>query len=203
MFNLNSRPKYVQNLAKFMKLKNMSDASIEAYSYAIMRLSNTLGKHPSKITLKEILDYLHDMINSGDYAFDTYKQNVCGIRYYYRHIGKKSWEIERIPYPKQEEQIRVILSREEVIRLLSNITNDKIQLMAIIAYACGLRHSEIRNLTVKDIDRERMKILIRKGKGKKCREVQLPPELLTRIVNYYRKYQNKINSHFFLVRKAI
>ncbi|MBF0197927.1 MAG: phage integrase N-terminal SAM-like domain-containing protein [Planctomycetes bacterium] len=189
---------YIQKLIDDMTIRNLSQRTIEGYVFAIRRLAKSFGKSPTTLTLNEVRTYLKDMIANSNYAFNTYKQNVCAMRYFYRHIAVKKWSIENIPYPKREIQASVILSRDEVMRLLEAIDCPKVKLLAVVAYATGLRHFELRNLTVYDIDSERMKIIVRKGKGKKSREVQLPPSIHQRLIKYYKNYRNKIKPYFFL-----
>jgi integrase/recombinase XerD len=195
--NLNGKPDYIIALAKDLRLRNRSEKTVKGYVYSMLRMVKALKKHPNRCSLKEITDYLCEMISEGKYSFNTYKQNVCAIRYYYNHILGRKKEIANIPYPKREITNSVILSKDEVFRLLAAIKCPNVRLMACIAYACGLRHSEIRNLKHNDIDRSRMRLLIHLGKGKKSREVQMPHSILTRLEDHYRKYSSKMGVFFF------
>jgi len=197
LINLKNKPDYIRDLAKDLRLRNRSEKTVNGYVYSMLRMERTIGKSPSKCSMKEVTDYMSTMISQGKYSFNTYKQNVCAIRYYYQHIMNRKRVLAQIPYPKRIIENTVILSLGEVGRLLTAITCPKVKLMATIAYACGLRHSEIRNLTTKDIDRERMRLIIRLGKGKKSREVQLPKSVLKRLETFYKKYSSKIAPYFF------
>jgi len=197
LINLENKPDYIRELAKDLRLRNRSEKTVNGYVYSMLRMERALNKHPSKCSMKEVTDYMSTMASEGKYSFNTYKQNVCAIRYYYQYIMKRKTVLDKIPYPKRIIENAVILSMNEVGRLLAAIKCPRVKLMATIAYACGLRHSEIRSLTVKDIDRARMRIRIYMGKGKKSREVQLPESVLRRLETYYRKYASKISPYFF------
>lgn len=202
LINLKNKPEYIQELAKDLRLRNRSEKTVNGYIYAMMRMERTLGKHPNRCSMKEVTDYMSQMVSEAKYSFNTYKQNVCALRYYYQHIMKRKTVLDKIPYPKRIIENTVILSMNEVERLLRAITCPKVKLMVSLAYACGLRHSEIRNLKVQDVDRERMRLRIHLAKGKKSREVQLPESILHRLEKYYRRYQNKIETYFFWIQKG-
>lgn len=197
MTDYSKHPIYIQNFIQDLQLRNRKPKTIHGYVYGLLRLTRKLGKKPDKITLKEVKSYLQEMIAHSDYSFNTYKQNVCAIRYYYKNVSNKKWTIDNIPYPKREITPTVMLSKSEVIRLFLMIKCPKVKMMAIIAYACGLRHSEVRHLQISSLDVERNKIIIKNGKGKKFREVQLPKEVLLRLREYYKLNSESITPYFF------
>ena len=99
--------------------------------------------------------------------------------------------MEKLPRPKREQRLPVVLSREEVQRLFAAVTNLKQKALFMVAYDAGLRLSEIINLRIEDLDSERMAIRIRQGKGKKDRYARLTPGLLTLLRKYWRAYRPK------------
>ena len=86
--------------------------------------------------------------------------------------------IEHIPYPRHEQKLPVVLSPAEVVALFQNTPNLKQRAILMTIYAAGLRVSELINLRVTDIDRQRQLISVRQGKGHKDRQVMLSPKLL-------------------------
>lgn len=97
--------------------------------------------------------------------------------------------IEHIPFPKQEKKLPVILSREEVARVFQTVENLKHRTMLMTIYATGLRISEALSLELPDIDRSRMLLRVRQGKGKKDRYVPLSETLLEQLRSYWRHYR--------------
>ncbi len=83
----------------------------------------------------------------------------------------------------------MVLSRDEVRRLFSVVTNLKHRSLFMVAYDAGLRLSEILNLRVEDVDSERRVIRVRQGKGHKDRYARLTPELLKLLREYWRAYR--------------
>lgn len=96
--------------------------------------------------------------------------------------------LERV---KKEKKLPEVLSREEVERLISSYSNLKHRTMILLTYSCGLRRSEVLNLMWSDIDRKRMLLKVRLGKGKKDRLVVLPRKMLKALENYWRGYKSR------------
>jgi site-specific recombinase XerD len=84
-----------------------------------------------------------------------------------------------------------VLSREEVARLIQCASNLRHRTILMTLYSTGMRRSELCHLRTEDIDKERMVIRIRQGKGGKDREVPLSPKLLDQLRTYYRSLKVK------------
>lgn len=100
-------------------------------------------------------------------------------------------KIVKIPYPKAEKKLPIVLSQDEVQRMFDACENLKHKVILSLLYACGLRVSELLNLTWSNIDRSRMIVNVIAGKGKKDRQVMLPEVLIPLLEKYYRCYQTK------------
>jgi integrase/recombinase XerD len=100
-------------------------------------------------------------------------------------------EVELIHRPRREKPIPNVLSKEDVKRLLDSPYNLKHRAMLSLIYSCGLRRSELLNMTLRDIDSDRMVVIIRQGKGKKDRIVPLSPKLLELLRDYFRSHRPK------------
>jgi len=87
----------------------------------------------------------------------------------------------RVPYT-----LPVVLSRDEVARLLAATRNLKHQTALSVAYGAGLRASEVIGLKVGDVDSQRMVLRVEQGKGHKDRYAMLPPVLLERLRAWWR-----------------
>jgi site-specific recombinase XerD len=97
--------------------------------------------------------------------------------------------IEHIPYPRHEQKLPVVLSPTEIAALFQNTPNLKHRAILMTIYAAGLRVSEVINLRVTDIDRQRQLIFIRQGKGHKDRQLMLSPKLLEILQLYWKRYR--------------
>lgn len=97
---------------------------------------------------------------------------------------KKPWTIAETPYPRKTFRLPKILSVEQVSKLIDAAPTRFYRILLMALYATGLRRAELAHLKVTDIDRERMVIHVRGGKGRKDRDVMLSPKLLDELQCY-------------------
>ena len=93
---------------------------------------------------------------------------------------------EDLPYPKQRLRLPVVLSPDEVQRLIAGAKNLYHRTLLLTLYGAGLRRSEACQLKVRDIDSQRMVLRVEQGKGGRDREIPLSPTLLAALREYYR-----------------
>ena len=142
---------------------------------------------------EDVSQYLINLIDNN-YAISTQNQAINAIKFYLESIlgnPRKYIEIDR---PFKPKYLPTVLSLQEVKAILNNTTNLKHKTILSVLYGCGLRISEVKNLTLKDIDSKRKCIQIKQAKGKKDRLVPLPDELLLLMRAYYKKYR----PHYYL-----
>src|SRR5580658_813996 len=116
----------------------------------------------------------------------TYVLMVCALRFFYTHTLHRKVTIERIPFPRRERKLPLILSRDEVKALLEAPHDLRHRAMLAILYGSGLRVSEVARLKVADIDSARNVLWVRSGKGRKDRQALLPPKLRELLRCYWR-----------------
>jgi site-specific recombinase XerD len=111
---------------------------------------------------------------------------VSALRFLYTQTLNRQVSIERIPFPRRERKLPLILSREEVKALLEAPRNLRHRALLTTMYAAGPRVSEVARLKADDIDSARHVLWIRGGKGRKDRQTRLPPRLLELLRCYWR-----------------
>jgi integrase/recombinase XerD len=94
--------------------------------------------------------------------------------------------LEHLPFPKLPEKLPIVLSREEVSRLLAASANRMHRTMLMTLYATGVRRAELCQLKTSDVDSQRMVVHVRQGKGRRDRDVPLSPALLEALRAYWR-----------------
>jgi integrase/recombinase XerD len=113
-----------------------------------------------------------------------------GLQFFYKHIIKKAWRWVDIVKPPQKKGLPDILTVKEVERLINGTRELRYQTFILTAYSMGLRLGEALNLQVGDIDKERMKVHVRQGKGKKDRFVILPQASLLALRKYWATHRH-------------
>jgi len=178
------RQRYIDDL----RLKNFSPGTIKVYVHAVAKFSRHFGRSPDELSQEDVRSYLVHLIDQG-LARSTCVLVRNALRHLFTDTLGRPDCVEQLPRPKGEKKLPVVLSREEVQRMFSVVTNLKQKALFMVAYDSGLRLSELRNLCIDDIDSERMVIRVRQGKGKKDRYARLTPGLLALLREYYRAYR--------------
>jgi integrase/recombinase XerD len=123
-------------------------------------------------------------------TINTRKHRLCAINSFYGLTVSMPEKIAKIPYPKADKKLPIVLAQEEIQKMFDACENLKHRAMLALLYSCGLRASELINLRWQNIDRKRMIINIIKAKGNKDRQVMLAPDIIPLLENYYLKYRS-------------
>ncbi len=159
---------------------------MECYIRAVAGFAGHFKKSPDQLGPEEIRSWQLYLLNEKRVKLSTYIQAVCGLRFFYRNTLNRKIEIDRIPLPRYEKKLPVILSKEEFKALLEAPKNLGHRAILATLYGTGLRVSEVTNLKVEDLDRSRKVIRVRRGKGHKDRQVMLAEPLREVLVAYWR-----------------
>ena len=119
------------------------------------------------------------------------KHRMCAVTSFYKITIGMPNKIAKIPYPKSDNRLPIVLSQEEVQRMFDVCENLKHKVILALLYSCGLRAAELINLQWKNIDRSRMIINIIAGKGNKDRQVMLSEALIPLLEKYFHQYRTK------------
>jgi len=175
-----------RRMAEDMQLRNLSPKTIDAYTYHVGRFAEFLGKSPEQATPEDVRSFQLHLINARKVGWSSFNQAVCGLRFLYRTTYPRSWAVSMVPFGKRPKTLPAVLSREEVMSLLSCVKSLKHRTFLLTLYAAGLRLSEAAALTIPDIDSQRMQLRIAHGKGAKERLVPLSPRLLEALREYWK-----------------
>ena len=178
-----------QRLIEDLTIRNYSPRTIDIYVDRLAQFAQYFGQSPDRLGPSEIRAFQVFLAQTKKSSWAEFNQSVCALRFFYRVCLGKPWMIEHIPFPKQPKQLPVVLSRQEIQRLLGGLTNLKHRTMVMTLYATGLRLAETLALQLRDIDSARMLLRVRQGKGAKDRYVPLPQTLLEQLRHYWRWYR--------------
>lgn len=169
-------------------MKYNSDSTKENYISGVKCFLVKFDKYsePKEIPTQEIKEYLLTFK-----TINTRKHNICAIKSFYQLTVGMPNKIDKIPYPKSDKKLPIVLSVDEIQSMFKVCENLKHKVILALLYSCGLRVSELINLKWKHIDRRRMIINIIQAKGNKDRQVMLSPELLPLLEKYYFEYKSK------------
>ena len=175
-----------QRMLEDLRIRNYSPSTVRAYIRCIADFAEHFHKSPDKLGSEEIRSYQLFLLNQKRVKLSTYIQSVCALRFFYQNTLRRRFEIDRIPLPRYEKKLPVILSKAEVKALLEAPSNLKHRAMLATMYGAGLRVSEVAKLKVSDLDRERRVIWVRGGKGHKDSQVMLAEPLREVLAAYWK-----------------
>jgi len=170
-----------------LQIRHYAPTTIRIYLHAVTEFARHFGKPPDRLTAEHIRQYQLFLVKEKKVSRPTFIQVVCALRFFYTHTLNRKISMERIPFPRRERKLPLILSREEVKALLEAPGNLRHRTLLAILYGCGLRVSEVTQLKVSDIDSARNVVRVRHGKGCKDRQTLLPAKLLELLRCYWRK----------------
>src|SRR5271155_1334956 len=126
----------------------LSDNHPWLYLYAIKSFAKHFGKPPDQLGAEHIRRYQLFLTREKKVSTSTYVMMICGLRFFYTHTLHRKVAIERIPFPRRERKLPVILSRDEVKALLEAPSDLRDRAMLAILYGSGLRVSEVTRIKV-------------------------------------------------------
>lgn len=178
--------KWIDRFSTDCRLKYPSVATQKNY---ISQVTTFLSKfnhyrEPKEIPTQEIKEWLLSAECSN-----SRNHRLCAVKSFFKiTVGMKD-KLGKIPYSRKAQSLPMPLSLDEVERLFKSCKNKKHLAMMGLLFGCGLRVSEVLNLTPEQIDRHRMVIHVINGKGLKDRFVPLDPFVLSLLEAYWKQYK--------------
>lgn len=167
-----------------ISIAGKSDSTLSNYARHLAKIALHFNCLPTEVDVDQINDYLYLVQQEHNSPSDSYfKFTVYALRFVYRMYGMKDKRIE-LPSLKRDKKLPVVLSREEVKRLLMAPGLLKHRVLIGLLYGCGLRCFEVRNIKISNLDFDRKVLHVQLGKGRKDRYVPLSDILIRGLKNY-------------------
>jgi integrase/recombinase XerD len=160
-----------------MTIRNFAPKTQHDYVQRVKNFTAFLGRSPDTASFEDVRRYQLHLTTRGVGA-PTVNQTVSTLRFFFRVTLGRHAIVEHTHFVHEPRKLPVVLSPEEVARLLDAAPGLKYKAALSVAYGAGLRASEVVSLKVSDIDSKRMVIRVEQGKGRKDRYVMLSPHLL-------------------------
>jgi site-specific recombinase XerD len=175
-----------------MQLRGLAERTQEVYVAAVRQLAEHYGKSPDQISDKELRQYFLYLTNEKKASSSAITIALCAIKVLYEQTLRQEWPTLTLVRPPRERKLPVVLSREEVHRILGCLRRPYYRVCLSTIYSCGLRLEEGVHLQVSDIDSARMLIHVRKSKGNKDRYVPLPQRTLHMLREYWATHRHPV-----------
>ena len=135
-----------------LQLHGLSKSTQALYVRAVRQLAEYYRKSPDQITEEELRQYFLYLTKVKKVATSTLRIALCGIKFFYERTLRKEWITLELVRPPKENKLPVVLTIDEVHRILKCVHHLRFQVCLNTIYACGLRIQEGIHLQVKDID---------------------------------------------------
>lgn len=184
----NTKPQLLDQIRHAIRVRHMAKSTETAYIYWVkdfltfFRQQRGRWIHPRDLDDREVTEYLTYLATQRKVAASTQNQALSALLFLYRNILERKVSFDAVR-AKKPIHIPVVLSVEEIAKLLNNIPQRPLNVMASLMYGSGLRLMECCRLRVKDVDIDRKQLNVRDGKGQKDRMVPLPVKMIEPIAH--------------------
>ncbi len=174
-----------QRMIDDMTLRKLSPQTHSAYIRAVKQFTRFLERSPDTASAEELRRYQLHLVEDG-ISSGRLNATITGLKFFFETTLERPEMMTKMSHVYEPRKLPLILSLEEVTRLLQEAGGPKYQAALGTAYGAGLRANEVVHLTVNDIDSERMVIHVEQGKGQRDRYAMLSPALLELLRTWWR-----------------
>jgi len=176
----------IPRMIREMEYRNYSGKTITSYTACMSKVQNFCGLPLDKISIQQLKDFLHHRIVRDKVSVSTVNQTISAFKIVQFDVLGREWEPVKIKRPRREKKLPVVMTTDEISRMISFTANIKHRALLALAYSSGIRREETRMLKASDIDSSGMRIHVVAGKGKKDRYTLLSQKALELLRSYYK-----------------
>ena len=182
-----------QRMIEDMRMRKLAPKTQTAYIRAVLKFAKYLGRSPETASTEDLRHFQLHLVDQGCSPI-TLNATIVGLNFLFDITLGRPELMAKMQSVRVPRKLPVVLSKEEMAKLLGAVGHIKHQTALSVAYGAGLRVSEVVALKVSDIDSQRMTLRVQEGKGDKDRYAMLSPILLERLRVWWRvaKAQGKM-----------
>lgn len=181
-----------ERMLQDLQLHGYSVRTQQMYVRAVRLLAEHFKKPPDQITEQELRDYFLYVKNVKKWSRTASTISICGIKFFFEKTLGRDWTTFQLVRPQKEKRLPVILTREEIHRILECVPFERNRICLFTIYSCGLRLLEGCTLKVSNIDSRRRVVHIEGGKGNKDRYVPLPQRTVYQLRTFWKTHRNPV-----------
>jgi integrase/recombinase XerD len=174
-----------QRMIEDMRIRKLEPKTQSGYIRAVRHFAIWFGRSPDQAGPEDLRLFQLHLVDQGVSPI-TINATQTGLRFFFDITLDRPEVTEKMRPVRVAQRLPVVLTREEVTRLIDATRNLKHRAALSVAYGAGLRASEVVGLKVSDVDSKRMVLRVDQGKGHKDRYALLPPVLLSRLRGWWR-----------------
>lgn len=183
-----SRLEHLESYSEYLRISNYAPPTIKSYLLGLRQFLEfrETNEIVGKLNQEQARQFILFKYDQGA-KWPTINNVYSALRKYFREVLHYEWTTKKIPRPRRERTLPVLINKEEVKLIIEHCKMYKYQVFISLLYATGIRLSEALHIKMAHIDGRSLQIHIVKGKGSKHRYVDIPPKLLNLLRTYYRR----------------
>ena len=184
-----------------LQRRNFAPSTIRYYIRTVRDFAAYFHKPPDQLGAEHLRQFQLYLLRDRKLATGTVENRMTSLHFFFKKVLKRydpelyDMQLTRVP-----KKLPVVLSVEEVEKLIAAAPNLRYRTILLILYATGLRRSEASQLKIADIDSQRMILHVHAGKNSRDRELPLTPKLLDALRAYWRACKVKPMVYLFPTR---
>jgi site-specific recombinase XerD len=175
---------WIEQLETELHARKYSPRTINSYLHYNRAFCGFVSKTPEEVASEDISRYIAYLDRTFKFSASTMNMAITALKFFYHKVMKND-RVKEPHRPRSDKKLPLVLSKEEIERLLNFESNLKHRLLLMLAYSSGLRVSEVVALKPSDVDLSRRVLYIRSAKGRKDRFVMLSSRV--------KKYLDELN----------
>ena len=183
--------KWYDRMIENMQLQSLAPKTQQSYVYAVRSLAKFYDKSPARITEEELCQYFLHRANVDQWSRSACRVALSGIKRFYLNTLNRKWTKAKLIKPKKLKTLPIVLSTQEVRRVLKCMHPFRHYAALATIYSCGLRVSEALQLQIPDIQSDRGFVHIR-GKGSRDRCIPIAPRTLEILRLHWKTHRNPV-----------
>ena len=188
----------LEKLETELKLRGFTDKTLKAYVYHVKKFSEYIKKDFKEVTEDDIKKYMAYLMTEKSYKPASINLTLSCLRFLYQELLGMNI-LGNIKSAKSEKKLPIVLTKDEVNRLIDSTKNNKHKLLIEFIYSSGLRVSEAVSIKINDLDLDEKMGTVRAGKGKKDRMIILSETLVEHLRDYFAERSDE-NPYVFHVK---
>ena len=169
-----------------LQRRNYSESTIRGYLRIVRAFAEHFGESPDKLGPEELRQYQVHLLKEKKITPLGVQTRMSALRFLYVKTLKRHEMLEHLPFPKVPRKLPVVMSQEEVAKVIDAASNLLQRTILMVLYGTGVRRAELARMQVADVDSQRMVIHVRNGKGGHDRDIPLSEKLLEALRQYWK-----------------
>src|SRR5215813_10947479 len=141
-----------------LERRNYTQSTRRAYLLGVADFARHFRRSPDQLGLDHVREYQAELFRVRKLSAATVAAHIAALRFLFVQVLKRPWTVQDMPYPKHPQKLPVVLTQEEIARMIEVTDHPLYRIILMTLYATGVRRLELTHLKVSDIDAARMVI---------------------------------------------